>query len=77
MTQKFKTGDVVKLKSGGPDMTISGYQSVLNLGALMGRKSDEEIGESQVTKCTWFDGKKPMGNSYHEDLLDLVRSSAE
>ena len=36
----FKTGDVVKLKSGGPPMTVSGLPA----------------GNSSVLPCSWFDG---------------------
>lgn len=44
-TKKLKVGDIVKLKSGGPDMTI---QKVL----------DEDYDDSEGLRCQWFAGKK-------------------
>jgi len=43
----FNLGDVVQLKSGGPQMTI----------ADVGDYSIDGSGE-QSAKCIWFDGKK-------------------
>ena len=45
---EFKAGDVVKLKSGGPMMTI---EDIGKYG--MGSKTDR-------AKCLWFDGVKRM-----------------
>jgi uncharacterized protein YodC (DUF2158 family) len=52
--QKFKRGDVVRLKSGSPKMTVAGY--------------DPEDG-ANVT-CTWFSNKELQEQSFHQDLLD-------
>ena len=52
--EKFKSGDVVRLKSGGPKMTAGGYSM-----------------SSQVI-CRWFDGTKPMSDTFDEDSLDRV-----
>jgi len=46
MEQELKAGDVVQLKSGGPDMTVE------IIGAF-------GFGSSHTqAKCVWFDGKK-------------------
>ena len=42
---QFKEGDVVTLKSGGPEMTID------HIGVY---------GSENKAKCVWFDGKKKM-----------------
>lgn len=56
---KFKTGDVVRLKSGGPDMTVRSY-------------SDDIVEEhKQVVECQWFNGKKAEIGGFHEDMLIL------
>ena len=44
-THEFQVGDVVQLKSGGPEMTI---ETIGKFG--MGSTHDE-------AKCVWFDGK--------------------
>lgn len=49
MSQDFKTGDVVHLKSGGPQMTIEGIDTY-DEGAVM-------------ADCVWFDDKKVRQNA--------------
>ena len=56
--QKFKTGDVVCLKSGGPAMTVRNYgeNSYDNLNVL----------------CDWFEGLKENKFAwFHQDQLEL------
>lgn len=57
---KFKPGDIVRLKSGGPDMTIV--------------KPLISIGESHngYYYTTWFAGKKQEKSNFHEDTIVLV-----
>jgi uncharacterized protein YodC (DUF2158 family) len=55
-TQDFKVGDIVKLKSGGPDMTV---QTVPDSGG-------------RVFACQWFAGKKLEIGRFPGDSLDLV-----
>jgi uncharacterized protein YodC (DUF2158 family) len=45
MEQEFKAGDVVQLKSGGPEMTIEGI-GLYGMGAT-----------HEVAKCVWVEGK--------------------
>lgn len=56
MDTQFKVGDVVRLKSGGPDMTI---------GTI-------EPGQPKFASCRWFDGKKLKQSTFPLDLLVLV-----
>ncbi len=60
----FKAGDVVELKSGGPDMTISDIADY----------SIESSGELSAN-CVWFDNKKQ--NSHVFALHTLKKSSAQ
>lgn len=53
--QKFKPGDVVQLKSGGPEMTVVRYEPADGL---------------DIT-CTWFNNNDLKEKSFHQDLLDL------
>lgn len=57
-SNQFSVGDVVKLKSGGPDMTI---RSVPDL-------------HSKQYLCQWFAGKKLEQGSFPEESLDPVSS---
>ncbi len=54
---KFKTGDIVRLKSGGPDMTVQSYST------------DILEGHKQVVHCQWFNGKKAESGAFQEDML--------
>ncbi|MGI8893289.1 MAG: YodC family protein [Bacteroidia bacterium] len=53
MPQKFKTGDQVMLKSGGPKMTESIYQG----------------SESTNVLCVWFAGEEVKTAYFHEDTI--------
>lgn len=52
--QKFATGEIVRLKSGGPEMTVD------RLDALSGKDS---------YYCQWFAGKKLERGSFPADSL--------
>ena len=54
----FKVGDIVKLKSGGPDMTI---RIVPDVGA-------------KTYTCQWFAGKKLEQGSFPGDSLEPVKA---
>lgn len=56
---KFKSGDVVTLKSGGPLMTVDGY-----MGLVPGV-------ETKTVRCKWFIGNKSENGNFHEDALKL------
>ncbi len=64
MPQKFKKGDVVKLKSGGPSMTIEKYK------LIVGYKKTT-VSEN-VAICTWFDNDgKLQSVEFEQDSLKL------
>jgi uncharacterized protein YodC (DUF2158 family) len=52
MADQFKTGEVVQLKSGGPKMTVLGYD-VYGMGET-----------EKKYKCTWFDDKHQLVEGY-------------
>jgi uncharacterized protein YodC (DUF2158 family) len=57
---EFKIGDTVRLKSGGPLMTIAGVGD-----------SPQVINHSDYWLCTWFDKThKSHSSSYHKDSLE-------
>lgn len=56
MSAKFAVGDVVKLKSGGPDMTVRNLPSEL----------------TKTYTCQWFAGKKLESGHFAEESLDTA-----
>ena len=74
MDKKFKPGDVVQLKSGGPKMTVSRYH--LDIGdaiidAIFRRKGKEPQ-ETTVVECEWFDGARSVNGKFEQDLLQFA-----
>lgn len=58
MAKKFKQGDTVKLRSGGPIMTVEYYVPVA--------PNDDS---STTVRCAWFDGNKLVHSNFEEDSL--------
>lgn len=56
----FKKGDVVRLKSGGPRMTVSDVDS---------------YGQGEVL-CTWFDGGRRTQEPFDVETIELVDTSS-
>jgi hypothetical protein len=59
---KFEVGQVVKLKSGGPDMTIQDFCTKEFSGKY---------------RCQWFAGKKLENGVFPEQSLELVKDENE
>lgn len=55
---EIKKGDVVRLKSGGPKMTV---EEVGDYGPL---------GPENGAKCTWFEGNKHNSNTFAVETLE-------
>jgi uncharacterized protein YodC (DUF2158 family) len=60
----FKTGDIVQLKSGGPEMTVKGP---------LGTSGDS----SKILICQWFGGKKLEQGHFLPDSLKAVTAKPE
>jgi uncharacterized protein YodC (DUF2158 family) len=60
--QTFKTGDIVVLKSGGPEMTIQNPK-------LIGLRDKEWKGGYE---CQWFAGKKLETGVFPQDSLEIA-----
>lgn len=55
---KFSKGDLVKLKSGGPNMTVIGLSNLPRLSSGSIEDGDFElIYDVGVVVCAWFDNK--------------------
>jgi uncharacterized protein YodC (DUF2158 family) len=61
MNTKFKKGDAVQHKSGGPKMIVVGFLSVQ--------------GEDTV-ECEWFEGNKPETKHFTPEALKLFEPPA-
>ncbi|WP_203293885.1 YodC family protein [Luteirhabdus pelagi] len=63
MEQKFKIGDVVILKSGGPSMTITSDKTGTDFhkGKVWNGRYD----------CKWFDGDEMKQGRFPQDALEL------
>ena len=59
MAEEFKAGDVVMVKSGGPQMTVAG---VGQYGMV----------KSTRVKCVWFEGAKREESLFEPALLKKV-----
>ena len=58
--QKYKTGDIVELKSGSPKMTVSQYQD-------LGLDNEANV------QCQWFSGSKHQQAWFPEDALQPAK----
>jgi uncharacterized protein YodC (DUF2158 family) len=56
MALKFKIGDIVQLKSGGPEMTVQGVPG----------------STTSSYRCQWFAGKKLESGTFQEESLKTV-----
>lgn len=56
----FKVGDIVNLKSGGPEMTVEKIFP-----------SSTDISEPVSYRCHWFAGKKLEAGNFAEESLKL------
>lgn len=54
---KFKVGDIVRLKSGGPNMTVSEVR---------------DLPDGPWLICAWFSGKKHDSNGFPPDTIEEV-----
>jgi uncharacterized protein YodC (DUF2158 family) len=57
----FKAGDVVRLKSGGPKMTVAWC---------------ENMNGTMQAYCEWFEGSKKMSGTFAPTSLELVPTEA-
>lgn len=59
MERKFSEGDIVTLKSGGPEMTVNGY-------AWQGNYQTYD-----TVICFWFDGAEQKTAEFNQETLKL------
>ncbi len=57
--EKYKVGDIVRLRSGGPEMTVAALP--------------EDRQYSDFYRCQWFAGKKLESGNFQEASLEPVK----
>ena len=62
LAQKYKTGDIVQLKSGGPKMTVARYNN------------PSAIDTSPNVWCDWFAGSKHEKACFPEDSIQPAQA---
>jgi len=65
MAKKFQAGDVVQLKSGGPEMTGQNYDTIVG-DDLQLRESDSRV------VCQWFAGNDLKNATFNQDSLEKI-----
>jgi uncharacterized protein YodC (DUF2158 family) len=60
--ERFQTGEVVRLKNGGPWMTIT----------ALGTYSGWTMSVADTVSCRWFDGEKEQESMFDVALLEKV-----
>jgi uncharacterized protein YodC (DUF2158 family) len=58
-SSQFTIGNIVKLKSGGPEMTVAEERNYSGVSVMM--------------RCQWFDGKKLEQGEFPSNSLELVK----
>jgi uncharacterized protein YodC (DUF2158 family) len=58
---QFTVGIIVKLKSGGPEMTVVRELKTISSGGI------------NMVRCQWFAGKKLESGDFPPDSLELVK----
>lgn len=56
---QFTVGNIVKLKSGGPEMTV--------------QQEHQSLSKRSVFRCQWFAGKKLESGDFPPDSLELMK----
>lgn len=62
--EQISIGSVVKLKSGGPQMTVVAYGTKLKFGSILATSVEDR----EQVKCQWFDSSGTL----HEDVFPTV-----
>ena len=70
ITAKFQVGDVVRLKSGGPKMTVALNRTRPNM------QNPIEGVFTGIIKCSWFEQGVLKEAEFNQDMLEVDSKSA-
>ncbi|WP_370868669.1 YodC family protein [Undibacterium sp.] len=62
MNGGFKPGDVVRLKSGGPKMTMSAFEEI-----------PDSKGMATYVRCVWFKGSDKASDLFRPETIELSK----
>ena len=62
--EQISIGSVVKLKSGGPQMTVMAYGTKLKFGSILATNVEDK----EQVKCQWFDSSGTL----QEDVFPIA-----
>ncbi len=62
--EQFSIGSVVKLKSGGPQMTVMAYGTKMEFGSIFSKNVEDK----EQVKCQWFDSSGTL----QEDVFPVA-----
>lgn len=71
----YKVGSVVRLRSGGPDMTIKtiiGKEKKMPFTLIDAAWKDKGLNDGDPI-CVWFEGNTSKEDGFSLDLLDLIK----
>ncbi len=68
MANKFKAGEIVVLRSGGPPMTVE---------KVPGDKQDYTSSPFTEYRCEWFKGASAQNGTFAEHVLDAYTPPAK
>lgn len=60
--EKFLAGEKVRVISGGPTMTVEGYE--LSIASILGEKE-----YTDDVWCVWFEGNKNFREKFNENII--------
>ena len=67
--EQITLGSVVKLKSGGPQMTVMAYGTKMEFGRILAL----QVEDKEQLKCQWFDSTATL----QEDVFPIVSLQAD
>jgi len=71
----YKKGNVVRLRSGGPDMTVKtiiGEEKKMPFTLIDAAWKDKGLKDGDII-CVWFEGNTSKEDGFSADLVELLR----